>query len=1234
MAKRGKKNQDGQTLTEALHALLPQLEDDLRERPEAEPEIRRALEVEHKAALEAHRTGQTFNQWRDEVVTQIAVAWTLACVFVRFLEDNELVTVPRISGPVASTNRRQRAIEEQDQYFERNATHNERDYLEATFRDFAKLPALGAILGATNAHLWRFGPSDAGAKLLIEFFRRLDDASAEPRLRFEFVDPEWSTRFLGDLYQNLSEDAQKRFALLQTPEFVEEFILDRTLDPALAEFGLAGFRMIDPTVGSGHFLLGGFKRLLNRWQEAEPGTETRVLVQRVLDSLYGVDLNPFAVEICRFRLLIAALKASGVRRLADAPDFRMNVVVGDSLLHGKRFNAELRGTQLEFAEVAVHTYRHEAPAEVAKVLGQQYHAVVGNPPYITVKDKALNEVYRERYGSCKGKYQLGVPFLERFVELALPRDGARAAGFVGQITSNAFMKREFGSKLIEEFMPTWDLTHVIDTSGAYIPGHGTPTVILFLRNQQPVSDKVRAVLGICGEPTTPTDPAHGLVWRAIVDQVDRAGSQSDYVSVEDKDRDGFHHHPWSIGGGGASDLKDALDETVPKTLQNVVELIGVLGMTNADDVMLAPIGAFARRGVESSVVAPICSGDELRDWQVACAQEAVFPYSREELVQISSAPGLRRWMWACRTPLGNRATFSKRTYFAERRPWWEWHQIALERTRVRLSIAYAEIATHNHFVLDRGGRVFKQTAPIIKLPAGASEDDHLALLGLLNSSTACFWLRQVCQPKGGDHVGNEGARVVPTPWEERHAFNATNLLEFPVPQELPLELARRLQRCADALARIRECSWVRDANVREVASAQRLAHATCIGELVALQEELDWQAYRAFGLVDESLCVPSDASLPTLALGERAFEIAMARGNYKCAGEEAWFKRHGSSPITEPPSHWNGHHRWYRELVERRIRAIETNRELGLIERPEFKRRWNLESFDLVLRRAVRERLLDLVEELPGWKADHPEPISVRTIAEQLAARADVQALVACYLDWNVPEIERVLAELLEAECVPYLSALRYKDSGLRKRSDWERTWELQRREDEIDALVALPKGVPERIDEAEAKRRRQREIGDIPVPPKYTSADFQRSSYWSNRGKLDVPKERFISYPFASPDNDGTLLFGWAGWDHKQQAAALGAHYMKMRDAGWEPERLRPLLAGIAEILPWVKQWHADEPDLAPFYEQFLESECARLGLQRHELAAWRPPQKKRGKSKKKSSTDTQESLLEEDAG
>ena len=71
------------------------------------------------------------------------------------------------------------------------------------------------------------------------------------------------------------------------------------------------------------------------------------------------------------------------------------------------------------------------------------------------------------------------------------------------------------------------------------------------------------------------------------------------------------------------------------------------------------------------------------------------------------------------------------------------------------------VATHNHFVLDRGGKVFNRTAPIIKLAADATEDDHLALLGLLNSSTACFWMKQVFHNKGGGGIGRRtGNRTI------------------------------------------------------------------------------------------------------------------------------------------------------------------------------------------------------------------------------------------------------------------------------------------------------------------------------------------------------------------------------------------------------------------------------------------------------------------------------------------
>ena len=66
------------------------------------------------------------------------------------------------------------------------------------------------------------------------------------------------------------------------------------------------------------------------------------------------------------------------------------------------------------------------------------------------------------------------------------------------------MKREFGSKLIEQVLPRLDLTHVIDTSGAYIPGHGTPTVILFGRHRAPVATWCARSWASRANPARPT----------------------------------------------------------------------------------------------------------------------------------------------------------------------------------------------------------------------------------------------------------------------------------------------------------------------------------------------------------------------------------------------------------------------------------------------------------------------------------------------------------------------------------------------------------------------------------------------------------------------------------------------------------------------------------------------------------------------------------------------------------
>src|SRR5690606_29546007 len=157
---------------------------------------------------------------------------------------------------------------------------------------------------------------------------------------------------------------------------------------------------------------------------------------------------------------------------ASQYEWPVHLAVGDSLIKSRRSQqGNLFGEAEEDLadELAEFKYVTEDVHEYPEILRPgRYHVVVRNPPYITVKDKKLNELYRELYPACAGTYALSVPFAQRFFELAKRGDvEGRKYGLVGQITANSFLKREFGAKLIEGFFGhAVELTEVIDTSGA------------------------------------------------------------------------------------------------------------------------------------------------------------------------------------------------------------------------------------------------------------------------------------------------------------------------------------------------------------------------------------------------------------------------------------------------------------------------------------------------------------------------------------------------------------------------------------------------------------------------------------------------------------------------------------------------------------------------------------------------------------------------------------------------
>jgi hypothetical protein len=753
------------------------------------------------------------------------------------------------------------------------------------------------------------------------------------------------------------------------------------------------------------------------------------------------------------------------------------------------------------------------------------------------------------------------------------------------------MKREFGKALIEEVLARKDLAKVASTSGAFIPGHGTPTVLLFARNRAPRGDAVRVIMGKRGEPGKPADPGKGKVWSSILELHEQSGKESEFVSIADVPRVTMSAHPWSIGGGGAAALKERIDESATCRMAQVAASVGITSVTGEDEAYPQPTPrVFQRLGVGPT--RPLVLGDGVRDWAINECMDAAWPYDDAlELVTIDKLDGIRRFLWWYRAILGRRKRFG--TPMLERGlTWYEWQELYADKLRTPLTIAFAFKATHNHFVLDRGGKVFKQTAPVIKLPADATEAQHLVLLAQLNSSTGEFWVKQTCH-NCGYSAASGGGRMTAEPFDDFYERDGTKLESFPLIAAYHAQL-ESFARELDSLARVRVADSPRvtlDAHPVSGASAllraldaRRERDLSRLSQMVGLQEELDWLCYRLYRLDPEGADVRDPEHVPPLQPGLRPFEITLAQEDAErraavARGEEpdeqptAWFERHGWEPhvTTDDP------------ISLARIERTAASRDLSLVEQPTYKRRWYRPDYEKEERQAMELWLSDRIE---AWAKERKEPFTLRQAAGALRSDAAVLAVAEIYTGKADFDLDALVGERIRIESVPGNKHHVFKPDGLIKRAQWEKTWDLQHLED-AGKLPLGEDGKP----------------APIPVPPKYERGDYLKGESWSLRGKLDVPKERFIAFTEAPAEVSDEPLYGWAGWTHRERAKVLLGLDEKAESAGVKVPDRYGLLYGVWFLLPYVA-W--ESAAAASDFRADVKSLVGEQGVTEEMLADW----------------------------
>ncbi|MDO9017999.1 MAG: BREX-2 system adenine-specific DNA-methyltransferase PglX [Deltaproteobacteria bacterium] len=1152
-------------LTPALSALSQRIAADLRVQilaPGPASDRARALHADE-------RVGDDFAVWTDLLSRRAAVLWVLRSVYVRVLEDRGLLRPLRIVDA------------ESQHLFERLAPNlGQTSYLRWVYRDLASadagLPELFAPQPAEVAL-----PSDALSRELLDFWRERDPDTGA--LRWAFTDAHFDGRLMGDLYQDLDPVVKDRFALRQTPDFILDFILDETLTPAIAEWGVETVRLIDPACGSGHFLLAGFKRLVAGMREKFPERGAREVVLDVLRRVVGLDLNDYACALARARLVMTALELCGENDLAEASAFHPQVYWTDALEQVEReewtqLGLPMGGTGIEKPRAMLT--RPEVRMELRPLLKQGFHAVVGNPPYISEKDPRQKEYHRQkvgkgrRYASAERQYTLGTVFVERMLQLGVP--GAT----MGAITAEAFTRCDFGKSFVEQVLARHDLQHVVDTSGIVIPEHGTPTIILIARARAPVSANVLVTMSRRGDPGD-ADPANGPNWRGILSSRGADCFEDEHISSMFLSRAALSTHEWSFGGSAAVALQHQI-EGLPGRLLDAEPDIGRTNSAGEDEIWFVDRRTSIRlAGFDFTI--PIIIGKHIESWSASGSDLILYPYSSFRGVDLPSRASLHQnYLWRYRATLQARKVFD--TLLRDVEDWWRHLEYYQRRVRQR-AIATTKIGTSPDFALCTSFQLFKESAPAIFLPHHASDALHFVLLAQLNGSIACFWMKQVSQNKGSQGV-NEGLKA--EAWERFFQFGGSKLKSFPIASLTDTTL-ETFARHLDTLARSRVADSVRSINDTHAASgaaalraaldARRTRDLRSLLSMVALQEELDWYCYRLYAL-DPTVETRAPDAVPPLRPGLRPFEIALARRDAEnlavlARGEEpdeaptAWFTRHNWDPHITLDALGPAEQR----IVEDRLARTESSRELGLLEHPTYKRRWYQPDYAKEEQVALTEWLADRIE-------DHvraiPAPWTIAQVALALGGEADVRAVCEVLAGRSDYDVEALIGERVQAESVPNNKHHVFKPDGLIKRAAWEETWAQQHMEDEGKPVTPA-------------------------VPPKYASGEYLRSEYWSQRGKLDVPKERFIA--FTEVPGPGPTRYGWAGWTHRTRARTLVDFDEQLENDGVPMEDRIGVLHGVWFLLPWVR-WESAEA--AEEFRAIVQAAVGREGVTEAMLTQW----------------------------
>ena len=307
----------------------------------------------------------------------------------------------------------------------------------------------------------------------------------------------------------LKPEVRKAGGVYYTPEYIVDYIVENTVGEAIRgkrPEEIANIKILDPACGSGSFLLGAYKYLLNYHIEyynkikdrakfkgskedviKENGDLTIWIKKQILrNNIFGVDIDSNAAEVTKLSLLMKCLEGESPASIQNnqdlfneraLPSLEDNIKCGNSLIGNDFYESHLDLDDDTLYKINCFDWNSKF-RDIMKAGG--FDVVIGNPPYVQIQgmEKELKEGYKEanykNYISTGDIYQL-------FFEKSL--DVLKVGGVVGMITSNKWMRAGYGAVTRDYFYKNANVNGVIDLGAGRFQGATVDTsIIIYSKN--------------------------------------------------------------------------------------------------------------------------------------------------------------------------------------------------------------------------------------------------------------------------------------------------------------------------------------------------------------------------------------------------------------------------------------------------------------------------------------------------------------------------------------------------------------------------------------------------------------------------------------------------------------------------------------------------------------------------------------------------------------------------------